>query len=89
MSGYIAKVYYMENLENSEAAKKRKRQWVRFNSHHKDTTEIIEVEGEKKILWKCNCGAEKIFKANSGWVIGHNVTWRHHFEEVILRRKRK
>ena len=89
MSGYIAKVYYMENLENSDAAKKRKRQWVRFNSHHKDTTEIIEVEGEKKILWKCNCGAEKIFKANSGWVIVHKVTWRHHFEEVIRRKKLK
>ena len=38
----------MENPENSDAAKKRKRQWVRFNSNHKDTTEIFEVEGEKR-----------------------------------------
>jgi hypothetical protein len=66
MSVGFAKVCCMENPENSDAAKKRKRQWVRFNSNHKDTTEIFEVEGEKKILWKCSCGAEKIFKANSG-----------------------
>ena len=55
----------------------------------KPTTEIIEIDGEKKILWKCNCGAERIFKANSGWVVGHKVTWRAHFEDVINRRKRK
>ena len=89
MSVSFAKVCYMENLENSDAAKKRTRQWLRFNSRHKDTTEMIEIDGEKKILWKCNCGAEKIFKNNSGWVVGHKVTWRAHFEDVINRRKRK
>jgi lysyl-tRNA synthetase class I len=89
MSVSFAKVCYMENLENSDAAKKRTRQWLRFNSRHKDITEMIEIDGEKKILWKCNCGAERIFKANSGWVVGHKVTWRAHFEDVINRRKRK
>jgi lysyl-tRNA synthetase class I len=79
----------MKNLENSDAAKKRTQQWLRFNARHKDTTEIIEIDGEKKILWKCNCGVERIFKANSGWVVGYKVTWRAHFEDVINRRKRK
>ena len=79
----------MGNQENSDAAKKRKRQWVRFNARHKDSTEIIDIDGEKKILWKCNCGAEQIFKNNSGWVIGHKITWRAHFEDVNKRMKRK
>jgi len=87
MSVTIASVLFMEIPENQEALKKRKAQWLRFNARHKDTTEIIEIDGEKKILWKCNCGAERIFKNNSGWVVGHKVTWRAHFEEVIKRRK--
>jgi hypothetical protein len=40
-------------------------------------------------LWKCNCGAERIFKANSGWVVGSKVTWWSHFEDVINKRKSK
>jgi lysyl-tRNA synthetase class I len=89
MSVTIASVSFMETPEDQEALKKRKAQWLRFNARHKDTTEIIEIDGEKKILWKCNCGIEKAFKANSGWVIGHKVTWRIHFEEVITRGKSK
>ena len=89
MSVTIASVLFMEIPEDQEALKKRKAQWLRFNARHKDTTEIIEIDGEKKILWKCNCGAERIFKNNSGWVVGHKVTWRAHFEDVINRRKRK
>jgi hypothetical protein len=50
---------------------------------------MIEIDGEKKILWKCNCGAERIFKANSGWVVGYKVTWQAHFEDVNNRRIRK
>jgi len=89
MSVIIASVLFVQTPDDQEASKKRKAQWLRFNSRHKDITEIIEIDGEKKILWKCNCGVEKIFKANSGWVIGHKVTWRAHFEEVIKRRKSK
>jgi hypothetical protein len=77
----------MKTPEEQEAIKKRKAQWFRFNARHKDTTEIIEINGEKKILWKCNCGVEKVFPANSGWVVGHKVAWRAHFEDVINRRK--
>ena len=89
MSVTIASVFIMEKPGDHEAKKKRKAQWLRFNARHKDSTKIIELDGEKKILWKCNCGAEKLFKANSGWVVGHKVTWWSHFEEVINRRKRK
>ena len=89
MSVTIASVLFMETPEDQEALMKRKAQWLRFNARHKDTTEIIEIDNEKKILWKCNCGVERIFTANSGWVVGHKVTWRAHFEDVIHRRKRK
>ena len=89
MSVTIASVLFMEISENQEALKKRKAQWLKFNERHKDITEMIEIDGEKKILWKCNCGAERIFKANSGWVVGHKVTWQAHFEDVINRRIRK
>ena len=89
MSVTIASVLFMETPEDQEALMKRKAQWLRFNARHKDTTGIIEIDNEKKILWKCNCGVERIFTANSGWVVGHKVTWRAHFEDVINRRKRK
>jgi len=89
MSVTIARVLFMDTPKEQEALKKRKAQWLRFNARHKDATEIIEIDGEKKILWKCNCGVERIFTANSGWVVGHKITWWTHFENVISKRKIK
>ncbi|QLL24219.1 hypothetical protein DLE04_00405 [Actinobacteria bacterium IMCC26103] len=56
--------------------------WVKFNKTHHDSTETIEVDGVKKLHWKCSCGAENIFPANSGWVVGSKVNWRNHFESL-------
>jgi hypothetical protein len=89
MSVTIASLLFMDATEEQEALKKRKAQWLRFNARHTDTTKIIEIDGEKKIFWKCNCGEERIFTANSGWVVGHKVTWRAHFENVISKSKSK
>ena len=89
MSVTIASVFFMQKPDDQGALKKRKARWLRFNARHKAATEIIEIDGEKKILWKCNCGVERIFKANSGWVVGSKVTWWSHFEDVINKRNSK
>jgi hypothetical protein len=56
--------------------------WIKFNKNHKDSWEIVRVDGETKIHWKCKCGEEQIVAANSGFIVGVKVLWQNHFHAI-------